>query len=120
MSELQHSIRTRTASPLVDAETAKFDAELIRVRVARPKACTEDNTESVEDVHSLLPGVAGRVEIAVGVARIAKVAESGRLGIAMAEFPLQAEGLLVVGDGLFHHPMPFGPIRIKGGEHYML
>jgi len=34
------------------------------------------------------------------VVGIAKVAESGRLGIAMAEFPLQAEGLLVVGDGL--------------------
>jgi hypothetical protein len=57
--------------------------------------------EMVEDVQSLLPGVAGRVEIADGMVAVGKVGEGCGLAMAVAEFPLQWEELLVVGDGLF-------------------
>jgi len=36
----------------------------------------EAEAEVVEGVHGLLPGVAGRVEIACGIVRVAEVAES--------------------------------------------
>ena len=47
-----------------------------------------------------MPGVAGRVEIARGVVGVAKVAESGRLPIAVADFSLQGEGFPAVGEGV--------------------
>jgi len=60
--------------------------------------------EVVEDVQGLLPGVAGRIEIAGGMVGVAEMAQSGGQAIAVPEFPLEGEGLLVVGSGLLRWP----------------
>ena len=57
-------------------EVDEFYPELIWVGVPGAPARVRGKAEVVEDVQGLLPGVAGRVEIACGIVRVAEVAES--------------------------------------------
>jgi hypothetical protein len=67
----------------------EFSADLVSVGVV----------QIVEDNKGLPPGVAGRFAVTSGVASIAEVGERGGFVITIVEFPPQAEGLLVVGEG---------------------
>lgn len=69
---------------------AEFDADGLGIGVV----------ELVEDGKGVLPGVAGRPGIAGGVVDVAEVGKDSRFVVAVAEVPVQVEGVLVAGDGL--------------------
>src|SRR5262245_58716229 len=56
--------------------------------------------ELVEDGQGLLPAVASRIAVVVGVVGIAEVGEGVGFVVAVAKVPVYVEGELVAGDGL--------------------
>ena len=59
------------------ASNRLLSAEFIWLGVAGAQARVGGKAEVVEDVQGLLPGVAGRIEIAGGMVGIAEMAQSG-------------------------------------------
>lgn len=56
--------------------------------------------QRVEDVQSLLPGVAGRGDVPAGLVRFGESGQRGGFEIAVAELPPQVDCSLVIGDGV--------------------
>src|SRR6267378_3451028 len=69
-------------APSSAVEVDEFYPELIWVGVPGAPARVRGKAEVVKDVQGLLPGIAGRVGIAGGLAGVAEVVEGGLLMIA--------------------------------------